>query len=301
MFIKNSLLIALAAAVFIVFASLTRVPQPKPKSAGPPACYAGNPPGSFTCATGGCHDNFALNSGTANLTLDLGGADTGYVPGNTYIITVSIEKQGMVRAGFQSIALLDSNNALSPGIVTLTEPLRTQQVDSVHLHNGACPIVQRVWVEHTYNGTDVVSPGVNTWQYQWQAPATDMGNITFYVASLEANNDGEESGDRAYSTQQTIAAIIPDTTDSTNSISDNELALKFSVFPNPANDILTLETLLSLKTQYTIYDLTGSIKQSGSFLRRKEIDVNELPQGVYLIRIETTQGSFSRKFVRINL
>lgn len=295
---KKIVLFAFAVSLFIVFTSLSRspVPIPMPKSAGPPNCYAGEAPNHFNCTNADCHEDGTPNTGSAIVTIDLGAADSGYVPGTIYTVTISIEKPGMVRAGFQCIALMDSDLSRTPGIITLTDVNRTQQIDSTHLypHPGGCNVDHKVWVEHTYNGTTVVSPGLNTWSYQWQAPSSDIGGITFYLASLQSNNSLDETGDLAYTRQKTITAILPDTT---SSISENELEKRFSVFPNPVADILTVETTLSLKTQYIIYDLTGTAKQTGSFVRRKEIDVTELAEGVYLIRIETAQGSFIKKFV----
>src|ERR1044072_6027877 len=87
------------------------------KSAGPPGCYAGEPPNNNNCTS--CHTDYPVNSGTATVQLDLGGADTGYVPGQTYPLTVSVKKTGMPAAGFQLTVLQDSDNTRSPGTITL--------------------------------------------------------------------------------------------------------------------------------------------------------------------------------------
>lgn len=175
------------------------------KSNGPPGCFAGEPPGNKTCNN--CHSGI-INSGTALVDMQLDGAETNYIPGKVYTFTISIKKTGMQVAGFQFIALQNNNTSVSPGTITLTDAAKTQRVDQNNPHvHGSCGMLQKVWVEHTLAGTYSNPQGENVWSFQWQAPATDVGGITFYLAALEANNDSENDGDATYTRSVTTSVI----------------------------------------------------------------------------------------------
>jgi len=70
------------------------------------------------------------------------------------------------------------------------------------------------------------------------------------------------------------------------------------LYPNPANNYLIIETTLSGKLNYSVYDITGRQLQSGSFLRNKKLDVMGLAEGVYVIQLQTQKGVISKKFVK---
>ena len=67
------------------------------KSAGPPGCFAGEPPNNTNCTS--CHTDYTVNSGQATVLFNMGGADTGYVPGATYQVSITIRNAGMSVAG----------------------------------------------------------------------------------------------------------------------------------------------------------------------------------------------------------
>lgn len=71
-----------------------------------------------------------------------------------------------------------------------------------------------------------------------------------------------------------------------------------SIYPNPVNDYLILESNHSHKTEYSIYDVTGQLTQTGSFTKKKEIDVKCLAEGVYVIQLQNHQGMVSMKFIK---
>ncbi|WP_019037335.1 T9SS type A sorting domain-containing protein [Psychroflexus tropicus] len=74
------------------------------------------------------------------------------------------------------------------------------------------------------------------------------------------------------------------------------LANSVSIFPNPAKDIINLEIPSSIEfTSGTLYDLTG--KDTGLRIQSKSINVSSLSSGVYLLKIQTTEGSVSKKVI----
>jgi hypothetical protein len=78
-----------------------------------------------------------------------------------------------------------------------------------------------------------------------------------------------------------------------NLISENtqpETEFEVNLFPNPANESLTILTTAEGFT-YRMYDLTGRLVTSGnSASSALELPTASLAEGVYLLRIETVQG-----------
>jgi len=48
------------------------------------------------------------------------------------------------------------------------------------------------------------------WTFNWVAPSSDVGRVTFYAAGNQANNNGNETGDQIYVTSISIpvASVI---------------------------------------------------------------------------------------------
>ncbi|MDR2980574.1 MAG: M6 family metalloprotease domain-containing protein [Bacteroidales bacterium] len=73
---------------------------------------------------------------------------------------------------------------------------------------------------------------------------------------------------------------------------------KLSIYPNPAHNTLQIRLTDNLSDSYTysIYDLQGRLMQFDDQIPSESIDISNLPQGVYLIRIimgdRVTQGKF---------
>lgn len=185
---KITLFIITASFGFVAFNNL-----PGSMSTGAPTESTGAP-NEKHCATSGCHSDFPLNSGTAQLSISIENGVTQYETGKTYPITVSVASPGLVRFGFQVVALRNSDHA-NVGTMKLVDPMRTQIID------GNSDLADRKYVTYTYPGTDAVVAGLGKWSFNWTAPETNEGPVTFYVASIAANNDGTDSGDHSYAKQ----------------------------------------------------------------------------------------------------
>lgn len=264
------------------------------KSAGPPSCHAGEPPNKSTCFD--CHNDGTLNAGSAEVMFDLGGADTNYIPGKVYTITVGIYKPGMRRAGFQTIALREDDNKTSPGKITLTDATRTQILDKNAPHAGGCLNEERVWIEHTYAGNSSNDTGLSKWSYQWQAPELPVGNITFYLAALEANNDLSESGDEVYTVKKTITGIP---------VGLNQVMVEnsFVVYPSPATNELYIKTdkyvpdELILQSSTSAYTKQWSKDALKTQLGVLMISTSDMKPGIYFLSIKGKFGTVTKKIV----
>ena len=178
-------------------------------------------PGENNCA--GCHSgggNPIQDGGTVN-TLDWGTDDT-YTPGQTYSITLNFA-DGSAKNGFQLTALKESDNAKA-GEITVTDDTRTKIINGQF---GAS--AGRQYLSHKSAGT-----GVSSWTFDWTAPATDEGPVTFYVATNKTNANGQNSGDAIYLSQFTFnspgsSAFIPEYEKIASSLAINYNAAKAQI------------------------------------------------------------------------
>lgn len=167
-------------------------------SSGPPAGFT-HAPGEFDCAE--CHLP-QPDAGTGHISIN---APQSYVPGQTYQIAVTHTNAdtSRLRWGFQLTALDDANEKAGnlQSLDVLTQVLDNQG-----------PGASRQYIEHTSSGTFISQQGGASWTFNWTAPATNVGPVTFYVAGNQANNDGNTSGDYIYFTfaQTQAAQATPD-------------------------------------------------------------------------------------------
>ena len=157
-------------------------------SSGPPAGYTGAPQEEpEACAE--CH--VPPDAGTGRIFIT---APQTYVPGRTYPVTVTHTNADPTRLrwGFQ-LTVLDNASDEKAGELQSTDGT-TQVLDD------AGPGSARQYIEHTAAGTFVGQQNGASWTFNWTAPDTDVGPVTFYAAGNHANNDGNTSGDYIYKT-----------------------------------------------------------------------------------------------------
>lgn len=85
-------------------------------------------------------------------------------------------------------------------------------------------------------------------------------------------------------------------TASTASI-DTTLAGSFSVYPNPAKDVLNIANSIGAEINtVTVSDINGrTVKQFGSV---SQINISDLNAGVYFVNISSNEGSLTKKVVK---
>lgn len=66
--------------------------------------------------------------------------------------------------------------------------------------------------------------------------------------------------------------------------------LKINVYPNPANDMVNIETNEQL-SNYRIYDVNGRQIQSNLFADSNQINLQNITTGTYFIKVTTVQGN----------
>jgi hypothetical protein len=153
-------------------------------SSGPPDGRTGAP-GELTCYDG-CHNSYTLNYGTGNVSFS--GVPELYVPGETYLITILVAHPSMQRWGFE--LSVKTNQQAQAGNITVTQSNYTQ--------TGFLSGI--TYLKHRSAGTFNGQAGGAEWEFEWTAPESETGNITFYASGNCANGNGMNSNDYIYTT-----------------------------------------------------------------------------------------------------
>jgi hypothetical protein len=106
----------------------------------------------------------------------------------------------------------------------------------------------------------------------------------FSVMGRNANPNIDEPG---------FAIVTPASLVSTNNLNDKND--KVEVFPNPANDMISIRSERKI-ISYDVTDLTGQVILRGT--DTKNIDISNLPKGTYILSSKTHEGTSSSKFVK---
>lgn len=80
--------------------------------------------------------------------------------------------------------------------------------------------------------------------------------------------------------------------------SENQM---FTIFPNPASQQITLEfqNPMQESSLCEIFDMMGKRINTYSLDQQEsQIDISSLPSGIYLIQFKTSQGNYTRKFIK---
>ena len=175
--------------VFAAFGLLSVGPEVQRTSAfssGPPAKYTGAPNES-NCTV--CHASFPVNSGTGSVAIT--GIPANYLPGQVIPVTVTTAQSDAAAFGFELTAIDRS------GAEVGTIQISSAQIQSI---TGTVNGHTRRYVEHTASGIFPTQSGSKSWTFNWTAPATRKGKVSFYASGNAADNGGSPAGDYIYTT-----------------------------------------------------------------------------------------------------
>lgn len=267
---KTSAFLLLAAALF---ALVNFAPPPNGPCDSPVVGGHTGAPGESSCT--GCHGGTA-NTGSGSLTLALSDTTLRYVPGETFDATVVMRQTGLDKFGFVGLALKDVGNT-TIGTFTIDDMVRTRTYS-----DGP-----RKYVSHTPCGADATPPDSLSWTFHWKAPATNVGNITLYLAGLASNHNHALSGDDTYTL---TVHLVPD---NVSSVNDPGLGSRLLLWPNPASDLVHLAIdgagELGLDYQAEIWSAEGRLLRRVT-LTQGNVWVGDLSAGVYRMRLTTKEG-----------
>jgi hypothetical protein len=223
-------------------------------SSGQTGNYSGSPSdGGANCTA--CHSAGANFGGTPVLS----GFPATYVPGQQYNLTLAITGSSVNKFGFN---------------ITSEETASNTKIGRFANGTGSQLRPAGVGLTHTAAGN-----AQNSWNFTWVAPATNVGDIRFYYATMQANNNGASSGDHTVvGTSLTTLGI------------NNAVLAKFTMFPTLVDNHLTIELQNADSGKLRIYNLTGALVQEQTIDRLERLALGTLKTGMYFVNI-TVGGS----------
>ncbi len=169
--------------------------------------WPGGSPGGYTGSPGDGKNCTQCHGGTASavlgwITSDI--PDDGYIPGETYNIYITISGSG--DKGFEVSPQDAGGNMLGTVI----------DGSGIHLVNGNKAVTQ----------DNATSANPAEWQFQWTAPATGTGDVTFYGA---------------FTLNKPVTKLSTYIANENTTISIEEHAdMQVAVYPNPAVDVINV-------------------------------------------------------------
>ncbi|MBK8414171.1 MAG: T9SS type A sorting domain-containing protein [Bacteroidetes bacterium] len=250
-------------------------------------------PGEVTCADATCHDSNSLNSGLGSITID---APTmpgwQYVAGQVYPISVTVAQTGVTLFGIGFEALkADGSNG---GTLTITNSAQTQ------IKNAVISGKVRANIVHKLNGGMGVD--TETFTFNWTAPATSTGAVTFYAAGNASNADEDITGDFIYTTTQVV------TPSTVGFMELNGPVASISHFPNPVDDHFATSLTLSepATVSIEIMDIKGNLiskLSTSSYSSGEQLILNHVQSGLasgsYLINVRVNNRNNISKITKL--
>ncbi len=228
-----------------------------------------------TCIS--CHGGNAFTIDMDINLEDLAGnpvVDNEYIPGETYNMSVTINSTGAntpARYGFQILALTDVDE----------EEVNTWANTSPNAKIATAANTGRTYVEQNNASAE------NTFMMEWTAPEQGSGSVTLYSCGNGVNSNGSTSGDAAVCTTLTLQEA--------ETTSANSLILApfdIDINPNPAVDYINVNVDSPIQEEITmnILNVKGQLLQSQIWSlnkadNRNEIQVNDLPAGMYFLQM----------------
>lgn len=244
----------------------------------------GSPGSAGTCASSGCH----TGSGTINGGISLRKKSTGisgptvstYDPNEEYIVTLTASGTSKPAFGFQVVAF----NELNQSIGTFS---------NFPAHVGTATGSGATVVEHT---SPLPGGPAYSVSFDWKAPATGTGNVTFYGILNGVDGTGSTNNDVVSAPFQT--AIFP------TSVANIENKVEVKTYPNPFHNTMEIKMANAASGTYNVnvFDLTGrKIYHADMEIDGKtsyRINTEKWASGMYHIQISKDDVQYISRIVK---
>jgi hypothetical protein len=278
---KKNLLIVISAGLVTVLSLTTLSVTSDPT--GAPAGVANDPAsGGATCTN--CHGGTATIATAAQAAINSNIPAAGYTAGTTYTITATVNYTGRSTFGFEVSPQNTAGTKLGTLINTGTQ---TKLVGTSK------------YVTHTQAGNS----GSNTksWTFNWTAPVTGSGDVTFYGAFMAANGNGASSGDIVFKTTYTVSEAVAS---GVNEVEANTNALTVINLKNALQ--ISYNAQSSATANVELYNLNGTLVSAASFEQQNvgtvnlNFDVKEgLNTGIYIVKVQQGTQVLTKKLALV--
>jgi len=171
---------------------------------GPDPGYSGVPSEGGSCSS--CHSGSG-GSGSVSVAFPNGLV---YTPGVTQHLIVTVADSAQRRWGFQLAARQASNSRSQAGTFSPSDGNSQLVCVTTSFRQSSCSASGALqYIEHTLAGTRSGQKNSAAFAFDWNPPATDVGDVVVYVAGNAANADGTQFGDHIYANKYTLHSQAP--------------------------------------------------------------------------------------------
>ncbi len=222
---------------------------------------------------------------TSNMNINSIRVGAGAVTGN-FPITVKLHRSATAFPGSYPTGLTQ----LATATATLTAA-QNESLVVVNFTNPVSVVAGEIIVAEVSNlSTDVANGGNGSLHFMGVVATQTQPGYLLAVGCEIANPV-------SFVTVDPAAKIVIDLIENTTASSAEFFKENFAIYPNPVVDVLNITSINELDVkEVRIIDMTGKVLNSGKQL--EAIDVSGLASGVYLIEIESNEGSATSKFIK---
>jgi len=244
-------------------------------------------PGESNCTQ--CHSGSVLDgnaTGENEFTLVNAGFTpvSTYNPGDSYTATLQLASNPS-KKGFSSTTLDNATNSMA-GTLTGMAIGGTDNFQNVAM--------TRDYVSHTSTSN---TSAVTLWSWTWDAPAVAVGDVTFYIASNVANDNGTQTGDAIYLSEHVIGQTV-----GVDEVDANEAAFSAGYSVEGNKVIVDFNSLVADEMFFNLVDLTGksvyTYNLSKSLIGSNKQSVSlpeEITNGIYVVHFFVGNRAMSAK------
>lgn len=251
-------------------------------ASGKGGAYAGAP-GDQNCTQ--CHTGNTQSGATVNSVTFISGSTpvTEYTPGASYTISLAMSPNPS-KKGFQAVAMNSNNQIVGTATGNTIGGTQTKTTN-----------------RPTHKSTSNTSSNM-VWLWDWTAPATDEGDITFYVASMSANNNGSAgSGDVVYLSQHVFGSSA------NNGLSDQKKD-KYNFSAGYSSDqnaiIMDFNSLIAEDMFLNLVDLSGKsvftykMNEAQVGKNHEKVSIPEsIKDGIYVVNMFVGNNAMQQKIM----
>jgi len=209
----------------------------------------------------------------------------GAVTDASAVITSNIPAAGYALDTDYTITINTTSSSSSVGFQLTAENSSDTKIGAFTAGSGSRIINSGASITHSTPSSS------GDWSFTWRSPSTDLGAVTFYSAVNASAGQGSFSGNDQVVLVNTQAASL--------SISDAQ-RIDFSMYPNPATDILNIELPeISEKVTVEFYDQIGKLAYTQNLDDdSKTINVRDLATGIYILKVIADNKIGTQKFIK---
>lgn len=150
--------------------------------------------------------------------------------------------------------------------------------------------LSKIWINPNISGVEP-APTVDT---SADSSTGSRNNIVVVRLSLESNARTPTTildEIRIGNTWQSVTGQAP------LSVTENELSSKLKIYPNPAKDVISIETDNVKISSVELFTLLGQKVKSQSSLTDNKLSVSDLSKGIYLLKVSAEGSSTTKKII----